>query len=165
MIAFQKYCEIHKSKMYFFTGFVGLFSVGFLVIAVLQIYKHGIEKVINEPNRFDMVMTGLLEFPAAFIFLLLLHKIFTLYIHGAFFQPHTMKLFQFVAKLAILYGLIVKPAFVLSFLSYGGQVDIDIVAYLTNVDFSVTVIGYILHLSTAAHKISRELEQEQELTV
>jgi hypothetical protein len=76
-----------------------------------------------------------------------------------------LKVLQTIAKLAILLGLVVKPGIELSLLYFTSEHGFSIVNYFGSVDFAIAIVGYVLHIGTAAHKISRDLEKEQELTV
>lgn len=131
------------------------------IMGTITIIKDGLAEAANNP----IAMAGLVDFPASFLLILLLHKIFNLYIQGHFFTSYTLKVLQTIAKLAILLGMVVKPGIELSVIYFTSEHSLSIVNYFGCVDFSIAIVGYVLHIGTAAHKISRDLEKEQELTV
>ena len=161
MIAFQKYCQVHQIKMLFFTSFLGLITFCMFIIGMITIIKEGLAEAAKDP----IAMAGLVDLPASFLLILLLHKIFNLYIQGHFFTTHTLKVLQTIAKLSVLLGIVVKPGIELSLLYFTSEHSLSIVNYFGCVDFAIAIVGYVLHIGTAAHKISRDLEKEQELTV
>jgi len=161
MIAFQKYCQIHQTKMYFFTSFLGFMTFLMFMMGVISIAKDGLIEATKDP----VVMTALVDFPVSFLLLLLLHKVFNLYIKGQFFTSHTLNILQTIAKLAILFGMVIKPAIEISLLYFTSDRALSLMDYFASVDLAISIVGYVLHIGTATHKISRELEKEQELTV
>ena len=161
MIAFQKYCQVHQTKMFFLTSFLGLMTFLMFIMSMLNIIKNGVGEAIAEP----LIMAGFVDFPASFLLILLLHKLFNLYIKGHFFSRHTLNVLQTTAKLAILLGLVIKPAIAVTLMHFSPEYSPSTIDYFAHINLPVTVVGYILHIGTAAHKISRELEQEHELTV
>lgn len=161
MIALQKYWQSRQTKMLFFTCFIAMFTFMMMFMSIIKISKSGLSASINDP----VVNAGLLEFPATFIFLLLMHKIFNAFVRGQFFTPSTLQTLLVCAKLAILYGLVIKPSAMLSLLFIAGADALDIISYFSYVGFSTAIVGYILHMGVSAHKISREIEEEHELVV
>ena len=161
MLAFQKYCQVHQIKMLLFTSFLGFMTFFMFLMGMITVIKEGLAEAAKDP----ITMAGFVDFPASFLLILLLHKIFNLYIQGHFFTSHTLKVLQTIAKLAILLGMVVKPGIELSLLYFTTEHGLSIVNYLGCVDFPIAIVGYVLHIGTAAHKISRDIEQEQELTV
>ncbi len=161
MLAFQKYCQVHQIKMLLFTSFLGLMTFFMFLMSIITVIKKGLAEALNDP----ITMAGFVDFPASFLLILLLHKIYNLYIQGHFFTSHTLKVLQTIAKLAILLGMVLKPGIELSLLYFTTDHGLSIVNYLGYVDFPIAIVGYVLHIGTAAHKISRDIEQEQELTV
>ena len=161
MIAFQKYCQVHQTKMFFFTTFLGVMTFLLFVTGVIQIVKVGMAEVLLDP----IAMAGLIDLPVSFLFVLLLHKLFNLYIQGHFFTSHTLRVLQTIAKLAIFFGMVLKPAVELSLLYFYSENELSLMNYFGSIDLAIAVIGYVLHIGTAAHKISRDIEKEQELTV
>ena len=161
MTALQKYCQLHQYKMLGFTYFLGLMTFMLLPLSIFTILDNGWVEASKDP----MIMAGLVDFPTSFLLVLLLHKLFNLYIQGHFFTTHTLKLLQTIAKLAILLGLVVKPSIELSLLYLTSANVLSVLDYFNYVDFAIAIVGYALHIATAAHKISRDIEKEQELTV
>lgn len=161
MIALQKYWKTRQTKMLFFSSFIGLFTFMMMFGSIIRISKSGLSASINDP----VVNAGLLEFPATFMFLLLMHKIFNAFVKGQFFAPSTLQTLLVCAKLAMLYGLVIKPGAMLSLLFIAGEGAPDIISYFSYVGFSTAIVGYILHMGVSAHKISREIEEEHELVV
>ena len=161
MIAFQKYCQVHQTKMYFLTSFLGLMTFLMFVTSCVLIIKNGMEETLLDP----VAMSSLIDFPAALMLMLMLHKLFNLYIKGHFFTSHTLKVLQTVAKLAIFFGLLLKPSIELSLMYFFTDASLTLLNYFGAINLPIVVVGYVLHIGTAAHKISRDIEQEQELTV
>jgi hypothetical protein len=161
MIALQKYWKTRQTKMLFFSGFIALFTFMMMLVSILSINKSGLSASINDP----VVNAGLLEFPATFMFLLLMHKIFNAFVKGQFFAPNTLQTLLVCAKLAMLYGLVIKPGVMLSLVFIAGENVPDIMSYFSYVGLSTAIVGYILHMGVSAHKISREIEEENELVV
>lgn len=161
MIAFQKYCQVHQTKMYFFTSFLGFMTFMMMMIGIISIAKDGLEVAATDP----LVMAALVDFPTSFLLILLLHKVFNLYIKGQFFTSYTLNVLHTIAKLAILLGVVIKPAIEICLIYFINDRSLSLMDYFASVDLAIAVIGYVLHIATAAHKISRELEKEQELTV
>lgn len=161
MIAFQKYCQVHQTKMYFLTSFLGLMTFLMFVTSCLLIITNGMEETLLDP----VAMSSLIDFPAALMLMLMLHKLFNLYIKGHFFTSHTLNVLQTVAKLAIFFGLLLKPSIELSLMYFFTDAPLTLLNYFGAINLPIVVVGYVLHIGTAAHKISRDIEQEQELTV
>ncbi|REL31644.1 DUF2975 domain-containing protein [Thalassotalea euphylliae] len=165
MIAFQKLCQLNQGKIMGFTIFMGIMTLMSLVGGIAIISKKGVAEFASDPVFFNLMITV----PTSFIFLLLVHKIFNLYIQGEFFTANVLNVFKTIAKLAISYGLIIKPGIMIAteylVLANQGEDFSFTTLYLGSADFVVAVIGYCLHLAAAVTKISRELEEEQELTI
>lgn len=161
MLALQKYWQTRKVRMLFFASFLGLFTFMMFMVSTITIVKQGLAEALKEPA----VLAGLTEFPAAFLLLLLLHKVINAYLRGRFFSPQTLHTLLVCAKLAMLYGLVLKPGVVLSLLILSGSHKVDVMSYFSYVGFSIAIVGFILHVGVSAHKISREIEQEQELVI
>lgn len=161
MIAFQKYLQVHQTKMLFVSTILAMMVFFHFLIGVITIAKKGMAEAITDP----VAMSGLIEFPVSFLLILILHKLFNLYIKGEFFTRHTLMVLQTIAKLAIFFGLVLNPAIELSLHFFYAETKMSILHYFSSCNFPVAIVGYVLHIGTAAHKISREIEQEQELTV
>lgn len=165
MIAFQKLCQLNQGKIMGFTVFMGIMTLMSTVGGIAIISKKGVVEYFNDPVFFNLTITV----PASFIFLLLVHKVFSLYIQGQFFTANVLNVFKTIAKLAISYGLIIKPGLMVAaqylVFTHQGENSNFIIQYLGAADFVVAVIGYALHLAASVTKISRELEEEQELTI
>lgn len=161
MIALQKYWKTKQTKMYMFTSFIGLMAVMLLLLSLVTIAKDGLAQALSE----SIVITGLLDFPATFIFLLMMHRVFAHYVEGQFFSTSSLQTLLVTAKLAIFYGLVLKPSVIIGLTFIAKTQPIEILSYFSHASFSIAVVGYVLHLGVSAHKVSREIEQEQELTV
>lgn len=161
MVALQKYWKSRQVNMLFFTSFIGLFTFMMVMISVLTIAKVGLAEAINTPA----IQSGIFEYPATFILLLLMHKVFNAYVKGQFFAPSTLQTLLVSAKLAMMYGLVIKPGLMISLIFLAGEQQPDIMTFLTYVGFTTAIVGYILHIGVSSHKVSREIEAEQELVV
>jgi hypothetical protein len=161
MVALQKYWKTRQVKMLFFTSFIGLFTFIMMFLSIITIAKDGLADAINDP----VVSAGLLEFPATFMLLLLMHKVFNAFAKGQFFASSTLQTLLVCAKLAMIYGLVIKPGVMVSLMFIGSVGTPDIMLYFTYVGLSTAIVGYILHMGVSTHKISREIEEEQELVV
>jgi hypothetical protein len=116
------------------------------IMGMITVIKEGLGEALNDP----ITMAGFVDFPASFLLILLLHKIFNLYIQGQFFTSHTLKVLQTIAKLSILLGIVVKPGIELSLLYFTNEHDLSIVNYFGYVDFPIAIVGYVLHRNSSA---------------
>lgn len=161
MIAFQKYCQLHQGRIMGFTIFMGIMSLMSLFVLALSFTKDGGFALINEP----MVLQGF-AIPFGFLLLLLIHKVYHQYQQGVFFAPEVLRVYQAIAKITIYFALILKPAFFIAIDLYH-QVPFEqfTLTYLSRADFVLAIVAYALNLVAGVTKLSREMEQEQELTI
>ena len=75
-----------------------------------------------------------------------------LYIKGQFFTSHTLNILQTIAKLAILFGMVIKPAIEISLLYFTSDRALSLMDYFASVDLAISIVGYVLHIGTATHK-------------
>ena len=161
MIAFQKYCQLHQGKIMGFTIFMGIMSFLSLFIAAVSLWKDGTQGFTDDPMNVQSLII-----PLAFLLLLLVHKIFHLYVQGHFFAPEVLKVYRAIAKIAIYIALVLKPAFfILLAVVNDAELDSLIMLYLAHADFLLAIVAYALNLVAGVTKISRDIEQEQELTI
>lgn len=161
MIAFQKYCQLHQSKIMGFTIFIGIIAAMMLLAAGLGLAKHGLGGFSN-----DMFTTQMIAIPLSFLVLLMLHKIFNLYQQGHFFAPQVLQIYRAIAQLALYYALVIKPTFFTT-IAYFSPEPFDSFSslYLMHTEFLLAIVAYTLNLVAGVTKLSREIEQEQELTI
>jgi len=161
MLAFQKYCQLNQNKIMGFTIFMGFMAVLCLIMAAVGFAKDGVDGFIHDPMNIQSLII-----PFAFLLLLLIHKIFHLYIQGFFFNSEVLKVYRAIAKIAITFALIIKPAFfmLMSILNHEPLDDLTIL-YLAHADFLLAIVAYALNLVASVTKLSREIEQENELTI
>ena len=165
MLAFQRYCKIHKTKMLFFTSFIGLMSALCLVFIPLMVIKKGPMVLLDDPFARQVAF----GFPITFIILLFIQKIFTLYIEGNFFSQQALKTIQHLARICLLFGLVIEPGILLLVSSMSSEnadyIEVYISNYLFLANFPVAILGYALHLVSGVNKIARDIDEEQKLTV
>lgn len=165
MVAFQRYCKIHKTKMLFFTSFIGFMSLICLLIIPTLVTKKGLMIIIDDAFARQAVF----GFPITFIFLLFIQKIFNLYIEGNFFSQAALLTVQHLARICLLYGLVIEPGILIVIDNLYGDSPVNGVAYFSNylfsANFPLAILGYALHLVSGVNKIAREIDEEQQLTV
>lgn len=161
MIAFQKHCQNNQAKIMGFTIFMGIMTVMSVVMAIVVMVKDGSQGFVDDP-----MSAQALFIPVAFAMLLLVHKVFQLYIEGFFFNPEVLVVYRGLAKIAIIFALVIKPAFfmLVALLNNTDVTDLTII-YIARADFILAIVAYALNLVAGVTKLSRELEQEQELTI
>jgi len=165
MIAFQKFCQTQQRKMNGWTFALLAFATLGVVGSILTVVAKGPSAFASLPFLANTLLQG----SASLIFLLFIRKIVNQYINGHFFTPLTMRLMRTLAKLAMLFGLVIEPGCyaVFDYLSGDPEIvkGIGVVSYIQYVNVTLAIIGYALHLTSAVNKISRQFEAENSLTV
>lgn len=161
MIAFQKYCKVHQGRLMGFTIFMGIAALVCILAIIAALYTGKYQKFADQ--IFSIQLIG---FPLSFFILLLVHKIFKLYQQGFFFTQATLKVYRAIAQLAIYYALVIKPGYFLVIeLTKGETLNMFFLTYLTAADFMLAIVAYALNLVAGITKLSRDIEQENELTI
>jgi hypothetical protein len=165
MIAFQKFCQTQQTKM---NGWM----VGLIIFSLLGVVSAGLMLSIKGMGAFTslpFIANILLQGSGSIMFLLFIRKISQQYINGYFFTPLTLSLIKTLAKLAMLFGLVIEPGSHIIFDYFSNNTDIvdriGVVSYMQYVNLTLAVVGYALHLTSAVNKVSREFEAENSLTV
>lgn len=161
MIAFQKYCKVHQGRLMGFTLFMGAMTVVCIAVTLVGVYLGKLHKLADLT-----ISIQLIGVPLSFFTLLLIHKLFRLYKEGYFFSQATLKIYRTIAQLAIYYALIIKPGFVLIVeLMKEEPLNTFFITYLSAADFMLAIVAYALNLVAGITKLSRDIEQENELTI
>lgn len=162
MKTFQDYCKKEKKKLLYFTIFMGFMSlIGMLILFV---------GIANNASFFSEVeYQFILGFPFTFVVLIFIHRIFSLFINGEFFHPRTLNTIQGLAKVCLIFGLILHPCTLILFdVMASNKVPEDLIftdGYFAHANFSIAVTGFALHLISGALRIGKDIQDEQEFTV
>lgn len=165
MIAFKKFCQTQQAKMnnWFYT--LIFFSSLSVFASILMVFMEGLGAFSSLPFVANILLQG----SGSVMLLLFVKKITQQYINGYFFTPLTLSLIKMLAKLAILFGLVIEPGSYIIFDYFSNNPEtvneIGVVSYMQYVNLTLAIVGYALHLTSAVTKVSREFEAENNLTV
>ena len=165
MLAFQKFGQKYllKTQVYIFTA--GIFAL----IGWAGVILVGGAKGPGVLHELKFATNLLLQGSAAMVFFMYVRKIFRAYMQHMLFSKGTLALIMSLARLMMLFAVVIQPGFYffVELLSANEEIsnEAGIVSYLAHVNVVLFAAGYALHLISAAHKVARVLEEEQDLTI
>jgi len=165
MLAFQKFGQkyLSRTQIYIFTA--GIFAlIGWIGVVLV-----GAVKGPGVLYELKFATNLLLQGSAAMVFFMYVKKIFRAYMQQMLFSKETLALVMSLARLMMLFAVVIQPGFYffVELLSANEEVtsEAGIISYLAHINIVLFAAGYALHLISAAHKVARTLEEEQDLTI
>jgi hypothetical protein len=103
------------------------------------------------------------------VLVLFLQKILKAYMEFSMFSQQTLSLITTLARLIMLFAFVIQPAFYffIDYFAANSEVSesVGILSWLGHINIIAYTAGYGLHVTSAAHKVAREIEDEQNLTI
>lgn len=165
MLAFHKFCQTQHKRMSVWIYSLLFFSTMGVIAALIMLSAKGLGAFSDLPFVSNILLQG----SASIMLLLFIQKIAQQYIDGYFFTPLTLSLIKTLARLAMLFGLVIEPGCLAIIDYFSNNPDIKdsvgVISYMAHVNITLAIVGYALHLTSAVNKISREFETENSLTV
>jgi hypothetical protein len=165
MLAFQKFGQKYYNKTFNYIVGAALFGFFGAIGVAIVVMADGIDGLYSERQYTNL----LLQSTAACAFFLFIRKIYAAYMQNQFFNRQTLGLITTLARLIILHSVVIQPAFYFVVAYYSGlpQVveSLGVITYLANVNLVGFAAGFGLHVISVVHKVARNLEEEQNLTV
>ncbi|MBF7073574.1 hypothetical protein ISG33_09230 [Glaciecola sp. MH2013] len=165
MIAFQKYGQQHSkvvNKYLFYLGFLAFVGWVALIAIIIDNKAH---KLVESPVFLNIVLHA----SAGIVFFLFIKKIIQSYMQMHLFTKENLFLVTTLARLIMLFSLVIEPAvhFSVSFVASSGDPDaeLDIVTYLQHVNLVGFAAGYALHMVAAVFKVARDMEDESKFII
>lgn len=167
MLAFQKYGKKYINRTLGYLIMSGTFALMGWVGCIIIVGGNGFGALFESKFATNL----LLQSTASFVFLLYISKIFKAYMQQQLFSQYTLRLVTSLARLIMLYSIVIQPGFYFFVDYYAAQnegkefIEVGVITYLSHINIVGFAAGYGLHLISTVHKIARSLEEEQQLTI